>query len=469
MPYSYGDEMIYLTLGEGIRQGVTLYSQIYDNKPPFLYLTAAIAGSLFWFKVILCLWNLVSIFAFWKLAERLFPKKDTLQKVSTLVFALLTTLPMLEGNIANAELFMVLPTILAFYLLLSEKKTYITYFSSGVLFSLASLFKMPAMFELPVMFFFFVISEKLSVKNVIKNIKYYLFVVAGFLLPLLLTFAYFALMGALPDYIKAAFLENFGYLSSWRPDDQKLSFLVKNGPLLVRSLIVLFGTTLLYLFRKKLHKNFLLVTLWLLFSLFAVTLSERPYPHYLIQAVPAFSFLIGILITDKTMMQSFSVIPLALALFVPVYYKYWYYPTAPYYQNFINLTIGRLSKTEYLKKYGGEVPRNYRIAQTVKGITSPKERIFVWGDDSKIYALSKRLPLIKYVADYHLTPRMTNSQIVDILKTNGVRVIVVLDENNLPSELRGLIEADYLKVLDIESASVYKLPEASLKNLITIN
>ena len=51
-PYSYGDEMIYLTLGEGMSQGIPLYSGLHDNKPPLLYILAAISGRLFWFKAI---------------------------------------------------------------------------------------------------------------------------------------------------------------------------------------------------------------------------------------------------------------------------------------------------------------------------------------------------------------------------------------------------------------------------------
>ena len=42
-PYFYGDEMIYLSIGQGIRKGLDLYTQIFDNKPPLIYLTAAIA------------------------------------------------------------------------------------------------------------------------------------------------------------------------------------------------------------------------------------------------------------------------------------------------------------------------------------------------------------------------------------------------------------------------------------------
>src|SRR3989304_503504 len=100
-PFSYGDEMIYLTLGEGMRQGLTLYKDIYDNKPPLLYLLAALAGNVFWFKAILAFWNVGSIILFWKLSQALFPNKLKLQRTGTVIFAFLTpylywkaTLPM---------------------------------------------------------------------------------------------------------------------------------------------------------------------------------------------------------------------------------------------------------------------------------------------------------------------------------------------------------------------------------------
>src|SRR3989339_1068587 len=93
-PYYYGDEMIYLTLGQGIRQGIPLYSGLHDNKPPLLYLAAAISGNLFIFKVILAFWSLITVYGFWKLINHLYPKKESLHKISTIIFGLLTTLPL---------------------------------------------------------------------------------------------------------------------------------------------------------------------------------------------------------------------------------------------------------------------------------------------------------------------------------------------------------------------------------------
>src|SRR6185436_10445878 len=80
-PYSYGDEMIYVTLGNAIRRGLTLYKDIHDNKPPLLYFLAAITGNLFWFKVSLMIFSLITVYLFWKLTTKLF-EREVLQKIA---------------------------------------------------------------------------------------------------------------------------------------------------------------------------------------------------------------------------------------------------------------------------------------------------------------------------------------------------------------------------------------------------
>src|SRR5258708_33232465 len=145
-PYYYGDEMIYLTLGNAVRHGLTLYKQIHDNKPPLLYLTAAIAGNLFWFKAILAIWMLATCVAFFQLTRILFEKNKLAQKVSVIIFAILTTIPLFEGNIVNAELFLIGPIIIAMVLLLQKRGTLV----AGLLLVIAALFKIPAAFDAPV-------------------------------------------------------------------------------------------------------------------------------------------------------------------------------------------------------------------------------------------------------------------------------------------------------------------------------
>ncbi len=77
-PYWYGDEGIYLTIGQALRRGVHLYSQIHDNKPPLLYFMAALAGgNQFWFKFLATIWNLATIGVFYKLMGKIGATKKT--------------------------------------------------------------------------------------------------------------------------------------------------------------------------------------------------------------------------------------------------------------------------------------------------------------------------------------------------------------------------------------------------------
>src|SRR3989344_6596590 len=138
-PYWYGDEGIYLTIGRAMRNGTELYKEIHDNKPPLIYTLAAVAdGKQFWFKFVLMLWSVATVAIFWNISRyRVWP---------TAIFALLTTLPLLEGTIANAELFFLLLTIGAWGMLWKNDELK-TCFLAGILYGVATLFKAPAGLE----------------------------------------------------------------------------------------------------------------------------------------------------------------------------------------------------------------------------------------------------------------------------------------------------------------------------------
>lgn len=451
--------MIYLTLGEGIRQGLTLYKDLHDNKPPLLYLIAAVSGSLFWFKAILAFWNLATIVLFWKLTRVLFPENEKLSKVATIIFAILTTIPLLEGNIANAEIFMIGPIILGFLILLSKKISAKNLIFSGVLFAIATLFKVPGAFDIGAIIFLWFVQNSARKEELKIVVKRSIYLLLGFLTPILLTFAWYYFKGTLQEYIVAAFLQNVGYLSSFRPADIQKSFLERNGPLLIRGIIVLTGFFLLYLKKKNLSWQFIFLTGWLLLTLFSVTLSERPYPHYLIQAVPPISFLLAILFAQKTFEQSLVVIPLALAFFVPVYFKFWYYPTFPYYLKFLKFATNQLDRNTYFSTFGKEVVTNYEIADFLVKSTTKEEKIFVWEKSEVLYALTKRFPPTKFVSGYHIkdfSSKNLEAQKVAEAKPN---FIVLLPDSEGYPELVPILRTYYVPILlfSDKNVEVWKL------------
>src|SRR3989344_2111111 len=92
-PYWYGDEQIYLAISQGVRKGLVLYRDItdYPNKPPLIYLLAAAAGSVFWFKFMLLMWNAMHVVVVNLLLKKLWGDKKWLVGAGTAVFILLTS------------------------------------------------------------------------------------------------------------------------------------------------------------------------------------------------------------------------------------------------------------------------------------------------------------------------------------------------------------------------------------------
>lgn len=444
-PYWYGDEGIYLTLGTGIRHGLALYRDIHDNKPPVVYLLAAISGSQFWFRLILMGWNLTSIAVFsWiathilnpekrekfkKFGKHLFPV-PSLATFATLLFALLPFAA--EGNIANGEIFMILPTIIGFALLLrlrDEKKTKTRLQLSalaGISFSLAFLTKVPAVFDaIAAGIFFFVIptGTVTSIKKRAQHIIRSIFSLppwvfgAAFIIPILLSIAYYSAIGAGQPYIKAALLQNVGYLSSWKTGSQSASNVGQSG-LKNRAAVVAVVTAALLVASPYITGEAILVLIWFAFALFGALLSERPYPHYLIQIIPALALIIPLFL--KTVFELRKKLPSRIesirrttaliglgacvaALVVSfVVIKFWNYAIPPYYQNYIQFVTGKINRDQYFSFFDKTLTEQYGIANIIASGTTPNDRIFIWGDLPNIYALTRRLPPGRYTSAYHV-------------------------------------------------------------------
>lgn len=230
--------------------------------------------------------------------------------------------------------------------------------------------------------------------------------------------------------------------------------------------MVLIGLVILWFTRKKLSKGFIFATIWLLFSLFAVTLSERPYPHYLLQSVPAVSILIGILVASTKLEQVWTIIPLGLAVFVPVYFKFYYYDSVNYYSRFAQFATGQINKWEYFNSFDPTTQRNYEISQFLQETSTPQEKVFVWGDSPTIYAASRRLPPIKFVATYHINDFSSQEETIQKLRENMPKFIVVLPNSAEFLALNELLGENYLPIKNIDGADIWYLKQnETLKNL----
>lgn len=414
-PYWYGDEGVYLVLGQAIRHGITLYSQIHDNKPPAIYYFAALSQTVFGFRLLLLLWMIPTCYFFYRLALRyLSPRKS---QIALLLFVILTSIPVIEGHIANAEIFMLLPTILGF--LLFEKHT----FWSGLCLGLAFLFKVPVAIEFFFLFCFsfFILKKYLKLKSLI-------IFGLSFIAPTIFTAIYFQLKGALIPFLSAALFQNIGYLSSWTTGNQQSSPRVNGLPLRLALMLISWLFFYFEFSKKYIDKNLLFLSCWFTACLFGVLLSTRPYPHYLIQIVPPL-----ILIILSTTRRCLNTLLLLFALvFSILHYKFYFYSTISYYQNFLQYTLKQKSTDDYRQYFGNNVNNFYKVSSYIDQRTSPNDSIFIWSDDPYIYPLADRLPATRYITAYHILDFNGYQESLNQLEIKLPQIIVYNRSMNRP-------------------------------------
>jgi len=462
-PFTYGDEGIYLTLGQAVRKGLVLYRDIHDNKPPMIYLLAALANSFFYYRLLFLVWGFATLALFYQFVKLIFPRNKTwAMALPTTAFAILTSLPILEGNIANAENFMMLPTIGAFSLtfkFLDQKgiksKITLKWFLAGVLMSLAFLFKVPAMFDFMALIALMVIL--VSKKGLKASIWYVFLSVLGFLSPILITVVYFAYHGALKDYLISAFSQNLPYLASWSSG----TMAADNGlpiALMVRALVVLTVFIVLWIFKKKVPQVAIMIVLWFFFALFAALLSSRPYPHYLLQVIPPLALSLGLLCLPriKTSLKLTFVFLSVILMGAAFSFRFWHYPNWPYYHNFYKYIFRAQSKQEYFAYFGDHTQGLYDLASFVKSHSQPQEQIFIWGTQPSIYSLAERLPVGRYTVSYHIIDFNGYDETIKALNQKQPTWIIATSEEKRPfTELKTFLDYNYVLYQTIDDHQIY--------------
>jgi len=456
-PYWYGDEGIYLVLGQAIRKGLVLYNQIHDNKPPSLYYLAALSQTVFGFRLLLIVFMVPTIYFFYRLSQKFLSLK--VSKIATFIFLILTSIPLFEGNIANAEVFMLLPTLIGVLLLVKLKPNFNTVVISGLLLGLAFTVKIPVAIEFAFLCLWLFIDDLTSVKKAFLNIKNILIFSVAFLFPIGLWGIYYYFQGAFKPFLIASLLQNFGYISSWSTGTQASS--PASGGIIFRFIFLLIAWALIYLLKikKLIPSNFSFLLFWFSATVFGVLLSGRPYPHYLIQALPPLILIIVQIFNYKDkkiqLLSFFSFFFFALVLFK---FKFYFYPVFKYYNNFYSYSLGKKSITDYQNSFGHQVSNIYKISNFIKSNTNSNDKIFVWGDEPYIYALSGRLPTSKYTVAYHIADFNGYQLTMDKIKADLPKFIIYYQMSNRPFPSLDLFIKNYYYIAEIiDNTTIFKL------------
>lgn len=474
-PYWYGDEGIYLALGTAMRHGLRLYAEIIDHKTPLIYYLAMVPSQ-FHFRVLLLGWMLVTTAAFYDVTQRLFNNRIATITASVL-FVLFTTLPWLEGNIPNGELFVMgfvivggalfARTSLWQVLFKNKKKSKIAIpnevftLLAGVFMGLGVLTKVPAVFDVAAFFtviwFFLLRYVKLiprKFKDFLVTLSYSVYqgllLAVGVALPIFVSIVYFIVRGSGQAYLDFGLLYNFRYAGSWQlPFEHPflLFWFSLPGKVLVAAIFIL----LLSLLTKWIKPRFQFIASWSILAMVAALLSNRPYPHYFLQVVPPLALTLGAMVAtalelkNKYTLAALKqfVLEVLFTLFLTLnlvgtllLLNFGLYPTVSYYTRWFKLVTGQISTQEYNQTFDRLMSDNYEAAEIIT--SSPDPYLFIWGTNPMLYALTEKVPTGRFTVSFHIKDFDAYEETLTDLKARKPEYIVVM--KNETSEFPGFYE-----------------------------
>lgn len=452
-PYWYGDEGIYEVIGFALRHGRLLYTGIWDNKPPVLYLIYALFdGDQSPVKLLSLLTGIVGLVTLYFLSKKLF-SKNTPSFITVGLFTILFGLPLIEGNIANAENFMLPLGILAGYItfLVAQEKIkmqQLWLFIAGLLVGVPFITKIVGIFDFAAfLIFLFIISlSKITIQNIVKSVIKILPLAIGFLIPLIICVGFFILHGTFSDFLHSTLLSNVSYVNYGN------KFIIPQGFLILKTLL-LAGVILFFLIKRKhFAPATLFIYIWLVFSVYSALFSQRPYTHYMLVLVPSFCLLVGSIFANKKERIVSLIITALLVVFVYKSFSF-YNKSLSYYTNFVSYVTNHKTEFAYQSFFDRVTPRDYAIAQFVSANKNPDDKIFIWGNSGQIYKLTSILPIGRFIVAYHMT--MTKQNFIethDALIKNPPRYIIVLpNQSGLPYSL-----IHYKEKFIIDNATIYE-------------
>jgi len=457
-PFWYGDEGIFAAVGRNLNLGGTLYGTAWDNKPPMIFLTYAtifkIFGvSMFWLRLVAIIFVLATAAAVYEIAQAVLGEKRAL--VATFIFGFLTSLRIIEGNLALTELFMILPITLAMLVAVKRKFDNVSLLAAGFLFAIGSLYKQVGALEAAALGIFLF----LYTKSFVEFFKKGLVLSLGFAVPFAIGALYFAPKNLLDDWIFAAYLYYQIYFEE-SPQYAMFINLLKFLPII---------SAFVYGFYMKLKKKkvgvFHLFLLWTAFSFLGSYFSGRTYGHYLVQSVPALSLLIAS-VDIKPKLNKLK-IGFAVFYFIPLIFLTKllftdFLTQSPlnqinYWGNFIEFARGDKTIDSYNNYFDGNVNNIMALADFLSRVNAKGEYVYIWGDYPWLYAISDLINPVRYVTSFHVFGTPTGrEEVIDGINKNKPNYIIK-GENSIGKfiDLENIIAFEYTLLAKIETSEVF--------------
>lgn len=390
------DEGGYAFIAWRMALGETPYLDWFDQKPPGIFAAYRVALSLaddavIGIRALAAVFSAASSIALFYLVRALLGVGAGL--MSALLLAFLSADPMIQGSIANTELFMLPGIIVATLLVLraidSEKAPIAASLAAGLSIGVAIAFKQVAVLNVP----FFLLAFGLRVRGPDRWRRLAVFTswlgvgVALVWGPIL---AWLHLRGALGAAIDATFLHNLSYAGAL-PLSRRFELLVSYGtPLLASQGVawVLAALGLLGLACGRDRFPALFLGGWAIVSAAGVSVSGHYFPHYFQQLLPAIAALAGAAILtgrgrrEPSRWRVAVIGCLALGPLVLTALSIW------------TLSPAAAIRAIYPHNSFEDMPA---IAREIESISNPDDAVFVFGTEPELLFYARRTSATRYI------------------------------------------------------------------------
>lgn len=457
-PFWYGDEGIFAAVARNLNLGGVLYETAWDNKPPMIYLTyqaifATFGVSMFWLRLVTIIVVLATACAIYEIGQAVLGEKRAL--IASFIFGLVTSLRLVEGNLALTEIFMILPITIAILIVIKRNFDFASMFVAGLLFAVASLYKQVGALEAAALGIFVFLYLGNFKDVVLRGIV----LVLGFAIPYWVTILYFAPRKLVDDYIFAAYT----YYRIYLQESPKYAVFINVAKFMAPISAILYGLFMKIKGKVELTHLFLL---WLGFSFLGSYFSGRTYGHYLIQAAPAIALCVASIQLPVKLSKVRAIF--AVFFFIPLIFLTQtlfrdFLSGGPlnqfkYYANFLDYAAGKKSTAEYNNFFDGGVNSIMGTLDFLKASGGTGKTVYIWGDWPWLYAIGDLWNPSRYVTSFHVfgVPDGKKEVEEDLLAKLPVFIVKPKSSIGYFDALENILSANYTFVAKVEGSEVWQ-------------
>ena len=471
-PHWYTDEAGYANTAWLTMHGYTLYQQVWNNKPPLLFLTYEFAlkvfgPSEFGIHILSFFTEALAVGAVYAIVRYLSSERRAI--AAGITAAVCFGIPLFNGDLSLPENFIIGFVSIAFLIVLrafnKDRFSIPKIAFSGVLVAIAILYQQTALAEFGAILVWLLASPA---KNKFKAALVYLLSVG---LPIVVVMAPYVAAAGFRNVWYALVTSYIGYTQySLAPTYASIA------PRVIE--IVLFAQAVLlaaFWWTKR-----QLIWLWATATLIVANLPNRNYPHFILETLPALIVAVAIVQLSFKLPRlrllytgSFARYLCAASAMSAVVLGSYVFPsghmanlTADYYPIFAGYVTGAVSAHVYDDTFDW---RTWSEAQVVKWIKKSRlENVsaVVWSADSWVYLLAHLKMVVTSPAIYVDAGELyTPQQVVASFSDNPpILVITTPDAVSLYPSIKQFLQHDYTQVYKVGIATVY-LWEGSVVSL----